>query len=56
MKADTDKIAKASPVYARLLASARAAEARRRELARFLDSRRRRIEFEQAMQSLSLAG
>ena len=56
MKANTDKIANASPLYARLLASARAAEARRRELARFMGARRRRIDFEQAMQTLNVAG
>ncbi|MCB9931824.1 MAG: hypothetical protein H6841_00210 [Planctomycetes bacterium] len=56
MKADTDKIANSSPRYARLLASARATEARRRDLARFLQARRRRLEFEQAMQNLNLAG
>ncbi|MCB9896203.1 MAG: hypothetical protein H6839_17360 [Planctomycetes bacterium] len=56
MKANTDKIAGASPRYARLLASARAAETRRREFARFMDARRRRLEFENVMQSLSIAG
>ena len=47
MRANTDKIANASPSYARLLASARAAQSRRRELARFLTSKRQRCEFEQ---------
>lgn len=56
MKANTDKIATASPTYARLLSSARAAETRRRELARFLGARRRRLEFEQAMSALSMVG
>jgi hypothetical protein len=64
MKADTDNSrsecslqnarrsegnANASPRYARLLASARAAEARRRELVRFMESRRNRLQFEEVL-------
>ncbi|MEZ5992026.1 MAG: hypothetical protein R3E76_06715 [Planctomycetota bacterium] len=56
MKANTDKIANASPTYARLLASARAAQSRRRKLARFLTSKRQRCEFEQIMQALTVGG
>ena len=56
MRVNTDKIANASPSYARLLASARAAETRRRELARFMDARRRRIDFDHVMRSLNFAG
>jgi hypothetical protein len=56
MKAETDKIAAGSPRYARLLASARDGQARRRDLARFLQTRRNDLQLEQVMQSLSLAG
>ena len=49
MRVDTDKIANASPRYARLLASARAANTRRKELVRFMQSRRNRVEFEEVL-------
>jgi hypothetical protein len=49
MRVDTDKIAGASPRYARLLANARAANTRRRELAKFMASRRNRLQFEEVL-------
>ena len=56
MKTQTEKIAKASPCYARLLSSTRAGETRRRELAKFLQSRRTRLAFEDALRSVATAG
>ncbi|MBZ0137589.1 MAG: hypothetical protein K8I27_14580 [Planctomycetes bacterium] len=52
MKAQTEKIAKASPCYARLLNSVQRAELRRRELARFLTTRRTRFAFEDALRQV----
>jgi hypothetical protein len=49
MRADTDKIANGSARYARLLASARATNARRKELARFMQARRNRLAFEEVL-------
>lgn len=56
MKAQTEKIAKASPYYARLLNSTRAGETRRRELARFLQTRKTRLAFEDALRVVTAAG
>lgn len=55
MRVDTDKIANASPRYARLLANMRAADNRRRDLARFLTSRRNRLQFEEVLKQVSVA-
>ncbi len=52
MKAETEKIAAGSPRYARLLASALAGQARRRELARFMQTRRIRLELEDALRQV----
>jgi hypothetical protein len=49
MRVDTDKVAGASPRYARLLANARAANTRRRELVKFMTSRRNRLQFEEML-------
>jgi hypothetical protein len=49
MRVDTNKVANASPRYARLLANARAADTRRRELVRFMKSRRNRLQFEEVL-------
>jgi len=52
MQADTEKVAAGSPRYARLLASARAGQARRRDLTRFLQTRRQRLQFEETLRQL----
>lgn len=49
MRVDTDKVAGASPRYARLLANVRAGNTRRRELVKFMASRRNRIQFEEVL-------
>jgi hypothetical protein len=49
MRVDTDKIAGASPRYARLLANVRAASNRRRGLVKFMTSRRNRLQFEEVL-------
>ena len=53
MKTQTDKIAKASPYYARLLNSARAGETRRKELAKLMQTRRTRLAFEDALRTVA---
>lgn len=56
MKAQTEKLAKASPYYARLLSSVRGAGERRRKLARMLNRRRKRAAFERALRDARAAG
>lgn len=47
--------AKASPYYARLLTSTRAGQTRRIELAKFLQARRKRLAFEDALRTVAAA-
>ena len=49
MRVDTEKVASASPRYARLLANVRAANNRRRELVKFMQTRRNRLQFEEVL-------
>ena len=48
--------AKASPYYARLLNSTREGETRRKELSKFLQTRRSRLAFEDALRTGAAAG
>lgn len=56
MKRPTEKLASASPRYARLLKSVQEADARRRALVKFLRQRRQRMNFQQALCEVGAAG